>query len=316
MIFMKGPECDQEINDSRMEHKGVFELTGDTAYRIGETRHQRRLVVFKHLDHPPRIIADQAGRRHRAQAVTSESNTQFKSLKKLLVSRGIKKAGQGLMSGERPIAEMIRRFPDRCQVWVTREDRTPPPPASPDHMIWLQLSASLFEQLDIFGTHGPLLVIRIPPMKPWRPESGLPRGLSLFVPFQDPENVGAVIRSAAAFGVHQVILLAESAHPYHPKALRASGGMAPLVRLLQGPALNALPLDLPVVALSADGCPLDSVQFAETFGLLAGIEGRGLPDAWRAKAVRIPIDPDVESLNAAVSVGIALYEWKRRINSN
>lgn len=312
MIFMKGPECDEEIIESLKGYERSYELIGDTAYRIGQTQHQRRLVIFKRLDSPPRIVADQAARRHRTQAVTSESNAQFKSIKKLLGSRGIKKAGQGLMSGEQPVAETIRRFPERCLVWITREDRTPPPPGSPDRMAWLQLSSALFEQLDIFGTRGPLLVIQIPPMPVWQPEDGLPEGCSVLVPFQDPENIGAVIRSAAAFGVDQVILLAESAHPYHPKALRTSGGTVPLVRLLEGPALNTLPTDLPIVALSAEGEPLERIDFPETCGLLAGLEGQGLPDPWRAKAARIPIDPEVESLNAAVSVGIALYEWKRR----
>lgn len=312
VIFMKGPGCDQEIENSLTAYHGKFELIEDTAYRIGQTQHQRRLVVFKRLDSPPRIIADRAARRHRTQAITSESNTQFKSLKKLLASRGIKKAGQGLMSGGQPIAEMIRRFPERCRAWVTRQDQHPPSPAAPDQMVWLQLSPPLFDQLDIFGTRGPLLVIQVPPMEMWRSEAGLPEGCSVLVPFQDPENIGAVIRSAAAFGVDQVILLAESAHPYHPKALRASGGIVPLVRLFQGPALGEMPGDLPIVALSADGRPLERVGFPATFGLLAGLEGQGLPDPWRARAVRIPIDPDVESLNAAVSVGIVLYEWKRR----
>jgi 16S rRNA (guanine527-N7)-methyltransferase len=312
MIFMKGPECDEEIEESLKAYERNYELIRDTAYRIGQTRHQRRLVVFKRLDSPPRMIADQAARCHRTQTVTSESNAQFKSIKKLLGSRGIKKAAQGLMSGEQPIAETIKRFPERCLVWITREDRTPPPPDSPDRMTWLQLSPPLFEQLDIFGTRGPLLVIRIPSIPVWYPENGLPEGSSVLVPFQDPENIGAVIRSAAAFGVDQVILLAESAHPYHPKALRASGGTAPLVRLYEGPALSKLPTDLPIVALSAEGEPLEGIDFPETCGLLAGLEGQGLPDPWRGNAARIPIDPEVESLNAAVSVGIALYEWKRR----
>jgi tRNA G18 (ribose-2'-O)-methylase SpoU len=134
----------------------------------------------------------------------------------------------------------------------------------------------------------------------------------VLLPFQDPENIGAALRSATAFSVDQVILLAESAHPYHPKSLRASGGTAPLVRLLQGPSLDKLPPTLPILALSAEGTALEKTDFPETFGLLAGLEGQGVPESWRSKAVRIPIHSKVESLNAAVSVSIALYEWQRR----
>lgn len=286
----------------------------DSAYRIGQTQHHRRLVVYKRVDRPPRAVAETAARRHRTQIITSGSNARFKALKKLLAGRGIKKMGQGLMAGTRPVAEMLRRLPQRCLIWISNRDRHPPPPEAPEQMAWLQLDSALFEQLDIFGTHSPLLVVQVPSMEAWRPGDGLPNGCSVLVPFQDPENIGAVVRSAAAFGVDQVILLAESAHPYHPKALRTSGGMVPLVRFFHGPSLNTLPADLPILALSADGRALDSIQFAETFGLLAGMEGQGLPLQWRPNAIRIPIDPEVESLNAAVSVSIALYEWQRRTN--
>jgi 16S rRNA (guanine527-N7)-methyltransferase len=158
-----------------------------------------------------------------------------------------------------------------------------------------------------------LLLIQQPEISPWEPGEGFPPGCSLLVPFQDPENVGATIRSAAAFGATQVILLAESAHPFHPKALRASGGNVLDVRLRQGPALSDLPADLPIVALSAEGADIRNSPFPPTFALLAGLEGPGLPQTWRQRAVRIPIQRKVESLNAAAAISVALYEWRRRI---
>lgn len=312
MIFMKGPQCADEIEQGRRRFSGQFRLIQDQAYTIGRTSHQRRLVVFERLDAPPHEMAGAAARRHRVHAVTSASNQLFKDLKKLLVSRGIKKANRAIMSGIRPVQEMLSRFPERCLSWITRGDIRPPDPSSPARMEWLQLSDALFQELDIFGTHGPLLVIAVPPMEPWEPRDGFPQGCSLLVPFQDPENIGTVIRSAAAFGVSQIILLAESAHPYHPKALRAASGMTPLVCLRSGPPLEFLGTDLPIVALSAEGAPLQQVRFPESFGLLAGLEGQGLPEHWRTKAVRIPIAAHVESLNAATAVGIALYEWRRQ----
>jgi 16S rRNA (guanine527-N7)-methyltransferase len=157
-----------------------------------------------------------------------------------------------------------------------------------------------------------LLLIGLPEMPPWTPADGFPAGVSVIIPFQDPENVGAAIRSAAAFGAAQAILLAESAHPFHPKALRASGGAALSLPLRPGPSLQALPPELPILALSAEGVDIRETTFPEAFGLLAGLEGPGLPEAWRRHAVRIPIRPEVESLNAAAAVAVALYEWKRR----
>ncbi len=312
MIFMKGPGCEPEIAQAQRRWGDHFRLAQDLPYRIGHTANQRRLVVFERLDEPVRNRVIAAAQRHRVTTITSAHNSRFTELKKLLSGRGLKKAGQALIAGAKPIAEILSRRPQACLGWITSEDRTPPPPGSPARMEWLQLAPPLFEMLDLFGTHAPLLWIRFEAPEPWTPAEGFGPGCSLLVPFQDPENVGAVIRSAAAFGAAQVILLAESAHPYHPKALRAAAGCTPWVRLRQGPALETLPPDLPVVALSADGRPIDHYEFHPSFGLLAGLEGPGLPAQWRGSAVRIPIQDGVESLNAATAAAIALYEWSRR----
>ncbi|MGE5256026.1 MAG: TrmH family RNA methyltransferase, partial [Hyphomicrobiales bacterium] len=225
---------------------------------------------------------------------------------------GIRKSGKALVSGSKTIAEYLARHPERCAAWLSREDQAPPPPQSPPHLRWIQLASALFDELDTFGTHIPMLQITLPEIRAWEPSEGFETGCSLLIPFQDPENVGAAIRSAAAFGVAQVILLAESAHPFHPKSLRASGGAVLSVPLRQGPALGELPEGLPILALSTEGDDLRHASFPAAFGLLAGLEGPGLPERWCLRALRIPMGPQVESLNATVAISVALYEWRRR----
>ena len=154
------------------------------------------------------------------------------------------------------------------------------------------------------------MVLRDAPQ--WMPSDGLPEGCSLLIPFQDPENVGAVIRSAVAFGVKNIILLSESAHPYHPKALRASGGAVLRANLFEGPALKDIPQTLPIIALSPEGKNIADFKFPKTFGLLPGIEGAGLPDHFRSHCFSIPIRKEVESLNAATAAAIALYIWSQK----
>lgn len=312
IIFMKGPACEAELAGALERFGRRFALVEDTSYSIGRTRNQRRLLVFERLDAPRRVLAERAILRHKVTAVTSEQNSRYKGIKKLLSGRGIKKEAQALLAGARPIEETMTALPRSCLAWITSGEQHPPPEKAPPVMEWLQLADPLFQALDVFGTKGPLLLVEVPDPKPWSPKEGFPPGCSLLVPFQDPENIGAVIRSAAAFGVAQVILLSESANPFHPKALRASGGSALRMRLRKGPSIAALPPDLPVVALSADGKDLSEAAFPVAFGLLAGMEGEGLPCLWRDRAVRIPIDPAVESLNAAAATAVALYEWRRR----
>lgn len=138
---------------------------------------------------------------------------------------------------------------------------------------------------------------------------------------QDPGNVGALLRSAAAFGFEGVLLSPGCADPFGPKALRASMGAAARLRVVQTPhlpdALAAL-RQKGVTALAAalyNSRPLDEVP-AELPGgvcLVIGSEGQGLTDAAVAAcsaAVRIPITDKVESLNAGVAGSVLLWHFR------
>lgn len=310
-IFMKGPRCGDEIDEAVERHRRTYRLVRDVAYSIPGTAHERRLVVFERLDEPAWSSRAAAMKRHPYRKIESEHNEIFKDLKKLHASRGIRKQGQALVCGRKLIGEVLRDFPELCKAWISSDDRSPPPADAPAHIAWIQLATSLFRTLDLFGTGAPLLQVETPEINEWDPSSGFPPGCSILIPFQDPENVGTLIRSAAAFGAARVILLSESAHPWHPRALRASGGAVFHVELLHGPSVHDLPEDLPVVPLSAEGRDISGFDFPEAFGLLPGMEGPGLPDRWRKHCVSIPILPSVESLNAATAAAIALFVWSR-----
>src|SRR5207302_3102930 len=179
---------------------------------------------------------------------------------------------------------------------------------------WYRLADPLFRELDTAGTHSPLLLVEVPEITAWSDEAPWPEGCTLFVPFQDPENVGAVVRSAAAFGVARVVLLRESAHPFHPKAARAAGPALFQVALEQGPSIRDLASrHAPLIALATDGPELGEAPFPDRFGLVPGVEGPGLPPRLReGERRRIAMAPGVESLNAATATAIALYAWRRQ----
>ncbi|RPJ71272.1 MAG: 16S rRNA (guanine(527)-N(7))-methyltransferase RsmG, partial [Desulfobacteraceae bacterium] len=310
-IFMKGPHCDEEVERARNRFAGTYVLLSDQPYHIPHTRHARRLVVFRRLGEPLARRRARAMEECTVRTISSDQNPFYKELKRLLTGRGVRKASRALVSGEKLVMEILSAHPRLGQAWVSGPEQ--PPPEAAAGLEWYQLAPGLLKEVDLFGTRAALLVIRLPEMRPWAPSEGFPAGASVLIPFQDPENVGAAIRSAAAFGAAQAILLAESAHPFHPKALRTSGGAVLSLPLRQGPALEAIPPDLPIVALSAEGSDIRQAEFPAAFGLLAGMEGPGLPAAWRRRAVRIPIRPEVESLNAAAATAVALYEWRRRV---
>jgi 16S rRNA (guanine(527)-N(7))-methyltransferase RsmG len=312
-IFMKGPNCDPEIHEALQRFGREYRLLQNRSYAIPNTPHQRRLVVFQRTSEPLWLKKVQAMKRHALRKIDSEKNDLFRDLKKFLGSRGIKKQKKALVAGAKQIAEILQQTPDLCQAWISPGEAFPPPADAPEHLAWFQVEPHLFQKLDVFGTDSPLLLIHIRSIPKWEPQSGLPEGCTIFIPFQDPENVGAAVRSAVAFGASQVILLAESAHPYHPKSLRASGGAVLHARLLEGPSLQALPEDLPLLALSSDGTDLSEFVFPKSFGLLVGMEGPGLPERLKKRALAVPIRPEVESLNAATAAAIALYVWSKSV---
>ena len=243
--------------------------------------------------------------------IESDRNALYKALRRALSAREIRKDGRVLVSGPKTIRDVIGAFPGLCEAWVSSDGQPEPPDALPAGAAWYQLAPRLFDALDLFGTGAPLLLSRTPPLAGWRADAELRPGCTLLIPFQDPDNVGAVIRSAVAFGVRDVVLLAGCGHPFHPKAMRASSGAVFHVNLMTGPSIDALPDDLVVLPLSAGGTDVSRVAFPARFALLPGVEGPGLPDRLRRRAVSIPIDARLESLNAATATAIVLYLWSR-----
>jgi RNA methyltransferase, TrmH family len=139
----------------------------------------------------------------------------------------------------------------------------------------------------------------------------------------DPGNVGAVLRSAEAFGASCVALGPGTADPFGPKAVRASMGSVFAVRVARAGDLEALPgVKIALVAgagfelaepwrMGSEGSTqYDKVRREAT--LLIGSERDGLPDAVVEEAdhvAHIPIHS--HSLNAAMAATVALYELTR-----
>jgi RNA methyltransferase, TrmH family len=150
----------------------------------------------------------------------------------------------------------------------------------------------------------------------------------VLVATQDPGNVGAILRSAEAFGATGVIATRGAAHPYGPKALRASSGSSLRLPML---ADTAAPIALAqlrvsgmtILAASSAQNPAarrpDELDLRAPFALLVGNEGAGLPAEIERSAdalVRIQLEEPVESLNAAVAASLVLYEAARQRRAN
>ena len=135
---------------------------------------------------------------------------------------------------------------------------------------------------------------------------------------QDPGNVGSILRSAAAFGVAQVLALQGTAALWSPKVLRAGMGAHFALALHEGLALADLDtLTAPWVATSSHAdVSLLQAELPSPCTWVLGHEGQGVAAALLARCalqVRIPQPGGEESLNVAAAAAVCLYESARRL---
>ncbi|HET9102259.1 MAG TPA: RNA methyltransferase [Solirubrobacteraceae bacterium] len=149
----------------------------------------------------------------------------------------------------------------------------------------------------------------------WAPAPAGPLCLALYG-VGDPGNVGAVLRSAQAFGAASVVLGPGCADPFGPKAVRASMGAVFTVALAHAPAQPSLLPGRTVALVAGEGPALAELGLHASdlapVTLLIGAERDGLPAEVQAAAdvtAQIPIAS--HSLNAAMAATVALYEMSR-----
>jgi RNA methyltransferase, TrmH family len=133
---------------------------------------------------------------------------------------------------------------------------------------------------------------------------------------QDPGNVGAVVRVAAACGVGALIATTGCADPTSPRAVRASAGTIAMMDLVVGvdSAVAVVALQragVRVIATAMDGSiGLGDLGSGQPTAIVLGSEGAGVSPAALELAddtVSLPMVAPVESLNVAVTAGVVLY---------
>ena len=138
---------------------------------------------------------------------------------------------------------------------------------------------------------------------------------------QDPGNVGAIVRAAAAFGASGVVAIEGSANPFSWKALRgAMGGTFRLPVAARGTlkdviaSAGELGVRL-IAAVPRGGTPLPELDLRAPTAIVLGGEGAGVSDTTMAavhETVTIPMQAPVESLNVAIAAALILYEAARQ----
>ena len=237
--------------------------------------------------------------------ILSKSNPCVKELRALREKKFRRERGMFLVEGEKMVRECIASG-IKVSRMIAREDYKGE--LAPD----LVLGADAFNSISEEKTPQPILAEAVLPEFALTP----PKGSCLLLDgVSDPANVGAIIRTANAAGFHELYLIG-CADPFSPKSVRASMSGVFFVSLMQGTREEVLSaLDgVPLIAADMGGENIFTFAPPEQFALCIGNEGSGLSKQVREKAsftVRIPMGEHTESLNAAVSAGILMYELKR-----
>ena len=135
---------------------------------------------------------------------------------------------------------------------------------------------------------------------------------------QDPGNVGAILRTAAAAGVGQALLSPGCAAAWSPKVLRAGQGAHFALAIHEDADLGAFMADYrgtTAVTCLDDATPLYDACWDGPLAWVFGAEGQGVRGELLAAArlrIRIPMPGAVESLNVAAAAAVCLFEALRR----
>jgi 23S rRNA (guanosine2251-2'-O)-methyltransferase len=190
-------------------------------------------------------------------------------------------------------------------------------------------------EMDRLTSHGAHqgLAVQIPPYEYAHPDDLLSRAhdagqVPLIVALDgvtDPRNLGAITRSAAAFGAHGVLVPERRTASMTASAWKTSAGAAARIPVARATNLNRAlksykDAGLMIIGLDMGGeVELPDLEAAtEPIVLVVGSEGKGLARLVRENCdliVSIPMTSITESLNAGIATGVALYEISRRRSS-
>jgi 23S rRNA (guanosine2251-2'-O)-methyltransferase len=193
----------------------------------------------------------------------------------------------------------------------------------------LEVPRSELDRVTAGGAHQGV-ALQIPPYEYAHPDDLLDRAYAaqevpLIVALDgvtDPRNLGAITRSAAAFGAHGVVVPERRTASMSASAWKTSAGAAARIPVARATNLNRVlksykEAGLLVIGLDMDGA-VDLPSFAaatEPLVLVIGSEGKGLARLVRENCdliVSIPMTSATESLNAGIAAGVTLYEISRR----
>lgn len=245
------------------------------------------------------------------ERITSRQNPLLQQVRKLLSSRKEReKTGLFVADGAKLLKEAIRWWPGLETVILSDGVEM----EVPEIVRLVRVPEAVMESISPMQTpQGALFVCRLPQKQAFAPNPGM----LLLDGIQDPGNLGTILRTADALQV-PVALLEGCADPYSHKVVRASMGAVfrtvPVQTTWQDALLACGQKKIPV-AVTALSDRAQDIRNADlkTMAVVIGSEGQGVRkeilDSAQQELI-IPMNPDCESLNAAIAAAIVMWQMK------
>jgi TrmH family RNA methyltransferase len=263
--------------------------------------------------------------------ITSKSNPKIKEIRLLKQAKHRQARGEYFVEGIRLVEEAFGSAQAVRQIVCSPRLENIPRGASLISLgrekypsaEWFYVSDEVQDSLSDTQAHQGILAVLEKREYGWedlRNREGL---ILLLCELQDPGNLGTIFRVAEAGKCGGLILTEGTADPYNPKVARASMGslfrLPFLVDQDPGEALQTLrSLEYRIFSTSVEaGTSLWEADFSRPTAVLFGQEGAGLPEELVEAAdgiLTIPMNPEVNSLNVALSAGLVVYEALRQRN--
>ncbi|MBQ8360074.1 MAG: RNA methyltransferase [Oscillospiraceae bacterium] len=243
--------------------------------------------------------------------ITSRKNPLLQQVKKLLSSRKAREeAGLFVSDGTKLLQEAIRWWPGLDTVILSQDVDM----EIPDSVRTVAVPRDVMESISpMQSPQGALFLCRLPEEKAFAPKPGM----LLLDGIQDPGNIGTILRTADALQI-PVALLEGCADPYSHKVVRASMGAVFRMEIVQttwAEAKNACAAaGIPVGVTALNECARDLRQAPlKEMAVVIGSEGQGVRREILEAAQHsliIPMNPNCESLNAAIAAAIVMWQMK------
>lgn len=248
------------------------------------------------------------------EPIASIQNARIKAWKKLHKKKERDRSGLFLVEGMHLVEEALKAPVDVKEI-VLLEGKDIPDQWKIKNVELVYVTERVLEELAETETPQGMIAVCV---KPEQQNIVFDAGRYLLLDrIQDPGNLGSILRTANAAGVHGVVLGADCADPYNGKVVRSTQGALFHVPVQQMDLSEAIDLckenNIPVFGSSLSGSTFTAIAPQESFALLLGNEASGVDEKLLSKTdqnLYIPLYGETESLNVGVAAGILVYHLR------